>query len=71
MKGVDKMGFDPRFGNDPMWNVARTTNLMKQQLETEKEAQPYISQKERRKGYILITVLLALLIGIILLFILL
>lgn len=65
------MGFDPRFGNDPMWNVARTTNLMKQQLETEKEAQSYISQKEKRKGYILIAILSALLIGIILLFILL
>ncbi|MDE6624729.1 MAG: hypothetical protein K2K56_00005 [Lachnospiraceae bacterium] len=63
------MGFDPRFGNDPMWNTARTTNLVKQQLDSERK--PQVPQKEKRTAYVMMIILFAMLAGVILLFILL
>lgn len=63
------MGFDPRFGNDPMWNTARTTNLVKQQLDSEGKTD--ISTKEKRTAYIMMAVLAAGLAGVLLLFVLL
>ena len=63
------MGFDPRFGNDPMWNTARATNLVKQQIDSERK--PEVPQKEKRMAYIMMIILFAMLAGVILLFILL
>lgn len=63
------MGLGSNMGNDPMRNMARITNLTNQQIENDRKQE--ITGKQRIMAYVGMGILVALLIGIILLFILL
>ena len=63
------MGINPNFGNDPMRNMARITNLEKQQLEY--ETKEPVSKTKRILAYIVMVLLILCLVGIVLLFVLL